>query len=99
MRRRIKWTLAIRAALLRGRCAVLKWTGAGLCALIFAAWFASRWFEVSISHRRSSVARDVVLGRGALELMRIDWGDLPTRIPDGWSVEHCSINAPCCVWL
>ena len=51
--------------------AVLKWTGAGLCALIFAAWFSSRWFGVWLVH--VSDQREYVAGMRAGQAWVVWW--------------------------
>ena len=65
---------------------VAKWTGAGLCALIFAAWLGSRWIAASETYGRSDRGWMATVRRGRLSLAQLYWGVGPGRgsLPRGW---------------
>ena len=69
------------------RCrTVMKWVGAGLCAAIFVAWFAGRWFDAAVTHVAGTRYQSAMLGYGGLTV----GGGLntaPTGFdpPEGWS--------------
>ena len=79
------------------RRAVLKWTGASLCALIFAAWFASRWFMCSITHRQPGTFRAVSLGRGCVSFDRTDDVNLPS-VNAGWGTYERALPPKAVGW-
>ena len=86
------------------RRAVLKWTGASLCALIVAAWFASGWFIVGIKHRRGNVLNRASVCNGCVMLVRMerpaqfDPSSPWIRTPEGWGSEFGRISQPHGAW-
>jgi hypothetical protein len=77
------------------RRAVLKWTGAGVCALICAVWCASGWSRAWILHRGSGVDCHVGWIDGTLAG---GWQDsqpaLTVKIPKGWSMGTAPASSP-----
>src|SRR5436190_1352091 len=69
--------------------AVLKWTGASLCALIFVVWFASRWFGVGVLHARTNAFQAVhvvYIGGGRIAIRSYELVSNPVPVPEGWSM-------------
>lgn len=53
---------------------VLKWAGAGMCAVILAAWFASGWFGSIVQTLEHERLWDFEVVGGRLCLARVDFG-------------------------
>ena len=75
------------------RRAVLKWTGAGLCALIFVAWLLSLWFDLAVTHIISASRTWVAdLNGGRLLLMRQEDSRVDVFASEGWSAQMVAVR-------
>ena len=81
------------------RRAVVKWTGASVCALIFAMWFGSRWAGVSVFRCRPDDAQQFALLRGTLCILLVDGDTTYLRgVPFGWSVRYGASDSAFVGW-